>query len=77
MSAQTLDAARIRDLLATAGITPTREVIECRDARRRPGNAPSWLVVLENGATVPAVIWERCNVYRDGNRIMIIQFKEG
>lgn len=71
-----LSADTVRALLAAHGIIPTREIVECKDARRRSQGGTSWLVILPAGARIPADVWARFekNAYRDGN-ILIVELK--
>ena len=70
------DIARITAALAAHNITPTHPVIECKGARRRTGDAPSYAIALGTGVRIPSQVWELFEVggYSRGH-FYIVQLK--
>lgn len=62
---------------AALGVVSTRPIIECRDARKRPGPATSYIVVLEKGARIPARAWDalETGAWCSG-RCFVVQFRK-
>lgn len=71
-----MDAATATARFAALGVYSTQPIIECHDARKRPGPAPSWCIVLKPGARIPSAAWAELQpgAFCSG-RLYIVQFK--
>lgn len=72
----TITTTDITERFAALGICSTREIIEVRDATRRPGLQPSWAIVLAPGAKIPAAAWEHIQAAFSNGNYFVLQLKE-
>lgn len=64
-------------ILRRYGIEPAKPVIECKGLLKRPGNAPSWVVVRKQNAPIPVgLAGEFADMYVNG-AMLIVQLRAG